>query len=558
MPSQQFTVTEHAALLYWEELDTPISLGLWLRAKAGDWVGVLTTSVDPRTYLAPERALKDIAAVSFLKKSPFAKGFAKADRRKACVDKWYAGEALCFRTNNRIRSMTMRKDPALRFLDLVKRKLQWMLGNAPSDAEMQRRERFGPGSSFRDLVRSPTAADKYSCKPTVTQDAIWYLSDIVGTLWGAEMSLPYVSSSEDCIDVVRGNRFTTVNKTALIDRPIAIEPLVNLYGQLALGGCIRKRLLDRCGWDLDTAQTVHRKVAQIASYDDSYATIDLSNASDTCAVELVRYLLEGTGWLERMEDLRSKYTRVDDLQRLRETLLGYTAPSKEGKWKLLEKFSSMGNGFTFELETAIFAAIAMVSVELTGSAANLGWNVFVFGDDIIVPTESVDLVQKSLEFCGFELNRDKSFLSGPFRESCGGDFFLGVPVRGFYLKRELDEPDVCYSCYNGTKKVFDLCGHDGHKFLGWILSRLPRNLRRIGGPDRLGDSVLHGLRPVAKWKNGIRWIRAVKFEQPVVVDWRFFTERVRLACRLTGYGSNFGITSRGKIPTLELIWVSGS
>lgn len=554
MPSQQFTVTEHAALLYWEELDTPISLSLWLRAKAGDWVGVLTTSVDPRRYLTSGDYLKDVAAVSFLKKNPFVKGVSKEERRKACVDKWFAGEALCYRTNLRIRAMYLKNDPAMGFLDKVKARLLRMLGPAPSDAEMQRRERFGPGSSFRDLVRSPTAADKYSCKPTVTSDAIYYLADIVGTMWGAEMSLPYVSSHYDCVDVVRGNRFTTVDKTALIDRPIAIEPLVNLYGQLALGGCIRDRLLRRCGWDLDRAQATHRKIAQQASYDDSFATIDLSNASDTCAVELVRYLLAGTGWLSRMEDLRSKYTRLDSLQRLRED------GSKETteRWKLLEKFSSMGNGFTFELETAIFAAIAMTAVELTEYDASLGWNVFVFGDDIIVPTENVDLVQKALEFCGFELNRDKSFLAGPFRESCGGDYFLGDPVRGFYLKRELDEPDVCYSCYNGTKKIFDSSGHDGHRLGDWILSRLPCNLRHIGGPDRLGDSVLHGLRPVAKWKGGIRWIRAVKWEKPIEVDWRFFTINVRIACRLTGYGSTFGITSRGKIPTLELVWVSDS
>jgi hypothetical protein len=39
-----------------------------------------------------------------------------------------------------------------------------------------------------------------------------------------------------------------------------------------------------------------------------------------------------------------------------------------------------------------------------------------------------------LEALGFQINQHKSFFEGPFRESCGKDFFRGFSVRPVYLK----------------------------------------------------------------------------------------------------------------------------
>jgi len=59
----------------------------------------------------------------------------------------------------------------------------------------------------------------------------------------------------------------------------------------------------------------------------------------------------------------------------------------------------------------------------------------VYGDDIIVPSESYDMVSWALECFGFQVNPEKSFSTGPFRESCGTDAFAGTNVRPIFVDR---------------------------------------------------------------------------------------------------------------------------
>jgi hypothetical protein len=220
----------------------------------------------------------------------------------------------------------------------------------------------------------------------------------------------------------------------------------------------------------------------------------------------------------------------------------------------------MGNGYTFELESCIFAAICAECLSIRGHEAKLGEDLFVFGDDIIVPIDSADLVVSTLRWLGFETNNEKSFLKGPFRESCGGDFFNGTPVRGFYLKTALSKVNLLtlFSLHNGAKRVLEGCAIDSAPFLDYLISLLPPRLRTIGGSDRLGDTVLHGRDPKFKWKDSIKWVKAVRWTSPVLTSWSYFSDEARLACRLTGYGDTFGINSRGVRQNLELIWVTDS
>ena len=95
----------------------------------------------------------------------------------------------------------------------------------------------------------------------------------------------------------------------------------------------------------------------------------------------------------------------------------------------------MGNGFTFELESLIFWAITVACVELENlSSGRRDTRVSVYGDDIIAPTYSVDLLLESLKYCGFRINEAKSFWDGPFRESCGEHYFSGERVTPFFVK----------------------------------------------------------------------------------------------------------------------------
>jgi hypothetical protein len=103
------------------------------------------------------------------------------------------------------------------------------------------------------------------------------------------------------------------------------------------------------------------------------------------------------------------------------------------------KFSSMGNGSTFALESLIFASLCYA----TGSKA-----FSVYGDDLIIETELVDDLVDLLRFFGFSVNADKSYVSGPFRESCGTDWYEGYDVTPFYL-RNVDERKAV-ACHNAN------------------------------------------------------------------------------------------------------------
>ena len=164
------------------------------------------------------------------------------------------------------------------------------------------------------------------------------------------------------------------------------------------------------------AKLRHMRLARLASAGRlSCATIDLSNASDTVAYQLVKLVLP-PDWFELLISLRAPFTDMD------------------GKRVRLEKFSSMGNGFTFALETLLFWTLC--DTVSNGEAQVLR----VFGDDIIVDTAHAKACVKALEFFGFTPNAKKTFLEGPFRESCGGDYFNGVSVRAVYVKNLPDEP----------------------------------------------------------------------------------------------------------------------
>jgi hypothetical protein len=73
----------------------------------------------------------------------------------------------------------------------------------------------------------------------------------------------------------------------------------------------------------------------------------------------------------------------------------------------------------------------------------------VYGDDIVVHSADAENAMHILESFGFVVNRDKSFVKGFFKESCGVDAFHGVdvtPVRFRTLWSHHPVPNV-YTSY---------------------------------------------------------------------------------------------------------------
>jgi hypothetical protein len=261
------------------------------------------------------------------------------------------------------------------------------------------------------------------------------------------------------------------------------------------------------------------------------------------SIELVRLLLP-TRWFEELSALRSTHTLVSK------------------RWYKLEKFSSMGNGYTFELETLIFAAIMVVLLRENGHQGILGHDVFVFGDDIIIPDSLVREATAVLRFCGFSLNKEKTFSgSVKFRESCGGDFFEGVDVRPFYIKELLNDPWKLLPDYNGVRKSLSkLSAITGGDHLGPLLhwlDLLPTDVRRCKGPEELGDVVLHCDESHwrYKWKDGIRYFKAVKVVSRFL-PWDHWHSDVVLASALYGSGDGrWGVLPRDPPLSFKVAWV---
>jgi hypothetical protein len=272
------------------------------------------------------------------------------------------------------------------------------------------------------------------------------------------------------LKVVKGSELGFVPKSAKTDRPICTEPLMNIYIQKGIGTYIRSRLRKN-GCDLNN-QNTNGTLARLGSIDGSLATVDLSSASDTISYMTVLELLP-SDWFDLMDKARSRFY------------------SYEGKTYSFEKFSSMGNGFTFELESLIFLALARATCSFLGLS---GRNVSVYGDDIIVPVEAYTMLSQVLEFCGFTVNQMKSFHNGPFRESCGSDFFLGKDVRPVYLKKSLSN-EVLMSLCNRIFRKSHLNDPKERLLYNIFKYQIPKEYHILKGPDGYGDGHF-----VTDWK----------------------------------------------------------
>lgn len=483
-----------------------------------EWDSVARLRVNPHHYSDPERYWGDSVVAGFLRKLVDLP--TTIDRKAVAVENFWKSELRCYRTNQRllryIHGTSVDPDEHVHgVLRRARMHIRRVLGKAPERDDV--RGRFGPGATFSDRGVYTTIPDKMSSAPTLTDDAASWAPYWASTAW-AKCST--VLSREPVF--VRGNRFTTVPKDCTKDRGIAVEPGVNLFFQLGLGRIIRSRLR-KAGIDLTDGQEKHRRKAKWASIHRTHATLDLSNASDTLCWSLVKLLLP-EDWYALLMSVRSPMTLIN------------------GKWVLLEKFSSMGNGFTFELETLVFLGLILAVCPEGRYAPRVGHDVLVYGDDMIVPTGFSRVVISVLEFFGFEINKEKSFVDGPFRESCGGDYFAGVDVRPFHLKESPSEPQQLISLANGLKRLCNgEVGRSAATVGAWfsVVGSLPTSVRACRGPQDLGDLVVHD-EPSHwqfKWENGIRYFRCYAPVHNRVIGWKGFAEEVVLAAALYGVGS---------------------
>lgn len=236
--------------------------------------------------------------------------------------------------------------------------------------------------------------------------------------------------------LVRQSKLQFVPKNISKLRSISMEPATLQYLQQ---GCMEslynyfrvqpqlKRILKL------QDQSQNKSFAYDGSITDRYATIDLSHASDSVHWGLTKVLFKKVPkLLYWLICTRSTHTLLPD-----------------GTPLELTKFAPMGSALCFPTESLIFAAIAKLAVQLSieedldrdNETGIRSRNTFitVYGDDIIIPQYAAQKCISLLGLFGFTPNEEKSYLRGPFKESCGGNYFCGYDITAIKYAPSFDE-----------------------------------------------------------------------------------------------------------------------
>jgi hypothetical protein len=460
-----------------EALDSPHGLSQAIRMRYGDFSGVVNAELDPM-HFNDSQAFAD-AYLSVKLMSKYFYFDIGIDRVAVALEGFLAAERACLETNKRFRMLREGSDPkgqnpaVQAVISIAVRKISHILGEVDLD-RIAKQFGWGPGASIGVRGLHTSAYNKFSGPLDVTRNCLAmglacinsvpsWVNAVVKT--DEYPSIP-VSALPGALKIVTGSEIIFVPKNAKTDRVIAIEPSLNGFIQKGVGGYIRKRLRERAGVDLND-QSINQSLAQYGSRTGELATVDLSMASDTIAKELVRELLPEE-WFALLSTSRCEQ--------------GTIKATGETVW--FQKFSSMGNAYTFELESLIFFALSQACVDqLKGEQPEQLHAVSVYGDDLVVPCYAVPLLLEVLDFCGFKANKSKTYSFGPFRESCGKDFFHGTSVRPVFIKDRISTVESAFKVANSLRRYANsrnaLFGCDERLLEPWsrIVSRIPRRFR---------------------------------------------------------------------------------
>jgi len=225
-------------------------------------------------------------------------------------------------------------------------------------------------------------------------------------------------------------KVTLVPKTLKSPRIIAIEPCCMQYAQQGIRNVLYDRLESYWltkGHVNFRDQSINQQLALTASMNGQFSTIDLSEASDRVPRDLAYLMFRSNpDFLGAIDACRSTHAKLPG-----GTIIGP-----------LQKFASMGSALCFPIESMYFYTICVAALlksqNLPVNHENIfqcSRDVYVYGDDIIVPTRHAIVVLDYLQKYNCKINSSKTFVTGRFRESCGLDAFGGKSVTPTYLRR---------------------------------------------------------------------------------------------------------------------------
>lgn len=161
-----------------------------------------------------------------------------------------------------------------------------------------------------------------------------------------------------------------------------------------------------------------RRLALLGSYDGDYCTVDLSNASDSVTLSLVKEVFRDTPVYPYLLMFRTPWVDMPN-----------------GDTIKLEKYAPMGSALCFPIECLIFSCVVAVANKRLGIHTNYR----VYGDDIVIRSQVYDLVLSLLSQLHFEVNETKTFGPGHlFKEACGIECLRGDDVSPCRISRKWD------------------------------------------------------------------------------------------------------------------------
>jgi hypothetical protein len=305
---------------------------------------------------------------------------------------------------------------------------------------------FKPENVLRrmmDWAFSPTSSGVNNCCKDPRHRIARVLA-FLGELPSTEHKELYPSFDGDDLIDLTGRKVvnvTAVPKDIKSYRIVSPDDPINLAFQQAIveeiNECLRAK-------NLHLVLPLHdQEIMRALVYDSTnhrgraFATLDLSRASDTVRLSLMRRIMPKNvmGCIEKFRP---------------ET---YNVPQLNLYSRTLHMVAPMGSAFTLLLESLVFWALdcatchycAVITQDYDdlGPARRFGkvwlypFSCYVMGDDQQVLQKWAQTCIEVLEYFGFVVNETKSFLDAEalFRESCGAEALGDEPIDGFYIPR---------------------------------------------------------------------------------------------------------------------------
>jgi len=387
--------------------------------------------------------------------------------------------------------------------------------------------KHGPGNVAEPIGRSPIA--KHYC---IAYDRLLDRAFFTGLLanfglskeagFSPDASLPDPSAWTITEETDRPpSELRFARKNLKVARSVCSEPARLMYFQEGVFA-----MMDGATCDSPFKRFIHlrdqsynQELARFGSFTAAIDTLDLSAASDSVSVELIR-LVFPTSWKIFMLATRNPIVNTAD------------------GLKTLNKFAPMGSAVCFPTQCLIFSAICVYAhclhhfgwhvterpVPLTMSnVRDVLWRISdspithrkmatryqpigVYGDDICCDSRVTYIVKALLVHFGFEVNERKSFTgSQNFRESCGKFYLSGEDVTPlFYRIKDVRRTLRAGQIYSQVCLINECLEHNfrtTRSFLIYSLMKWHRRkkFRQLAVPFVYYDSTEFGIKTYA-WR----------------------------------------------------------